>query len=399
MKRTLLTAALLCTAASFAQNTTVPSSSGGYGTNNVAVGHQAADNSFNVSSRNVSVGFQAGMDLTNGFDNVFNGYQAGFETKGGYYNIFLGSMAGKENITGANSIFIGYQAGKNSNANYNVFVGGGAGLVNTSGHHSTYLGGSAGSNSTGSYNTFLGASAGINNGGSNNVMIGADAGSASTGQSGNVIIGHTAGLNSPSNNGIIIGAQAGQNAGARNVLIGFKAGNVTTGTDNVMIGNQAGEYESGSKKLYISNTSTSDPLIYGDFDTSILKFNAAKVGIGNPFGSFPSISGLNGVTYKLFVKGGILAEEVRVRVQSWPDYVFKEDYSLMPLTQVERYIADEGHLPNMPSACEVEEQGLDLGNIVKLQQEKIEELTLHLIEQNKQLEELKQQVQILLKKE
>ena len=159
------------------------------------------------------------------------------------------------------------------------------------------------------------------------------------------------------------------------------------------------------------------PLIYGDFDSSReLKFNAKKVGIGydtnSEFGDFPSTTGTPDLSeYRLFVRGGILAEEVRIRTYSnwpWPDYVFADDYKLMPLNEVEQYIGDNGHLPNMPSAKEVEEEGLELGNIVKLQQEKIEELTLHLIDQekeieqlkakNKEIDELKAQVKLLLNK-
>ena len=180
-----------------------------------------------------------------------------------------------------------------------------------------------------------------------------------------------------------------------------------------MIGNLAGYSETGNNQLYIDNSATSNPLIYGDFTNSSEKlvFNATKVGIGPSFGpSFPTLTFSNAANYRLIVRGGILAEEVRIRVQAdWADYVFATDYKLLPLKEVEQYITENGHLPNMPSAAEVKEQGIEMGNIINLQQEKIEELTLHLIrqekeiealkEQNKQLEELKQQVEILLKKQ
>ncbi len=77
-----------------------------------------------------------------------------------------------------------------------------------------------------------------------------------------------------------------------------------------------------------------------------------------------------------------MAEEVRVRT-SWADYVFDKHYELKPLEEVESYIARNGHLPNVPSATKVESEGLNIGDIIRIQQEKIEELTLYIIEQNK----------------
>jgi hypothetical protein len=91
--------------------------------------------------------------------------------------------------------------------------------------------------------------------------------------------------------------------------------------------------------------------------------------------------------YRLYVEGGILTKEVRVRT-TWADYVFAPDYELLSLPQVEAYIADHGHLPNTPSARDVEAQGLNLGAAAANQQEKIEELYLHLIKLNKRLEKV-----------
>ncbi|MEO7977985.1 hypothetical protein [Flavobacterium sp.] len=100
-------------------------------------------------------------------------------------------------------------------------------------------------------------------------------------------------------------------------------------------------------------------------------------------------------TYRLSVKGKIRAEEIKV-YNTWADYVFGPDYELPTLQQVENYIAKNGHLPNVPSAKEITEKGLELGEMAKIQQEKIEELTLYLIQQNKEIEELKYQVKVLL---
>ena len=93
--------------------------------------------------------------------------------------------------------------------------------------------------------------------------------------------------------------------------------------------------------------------------------------------------------YQLYVRQGIVTEKIKVAtVTNWPDYVFRKDYKLLPLSSVEAHIAANGHLPNIPSAATIEKEGMELGDMVKRQQEKIEELFLHLIEMQKRLEAL-----------
>lgn len=120
-----------------------------------------------------------------------------------------------------------------------------------------------------------------------------------------------------------------------------------------------------------------------------------KVCIGgdtaNPFGIVPvTAAGVTVSGYSLYVKGGILTEEVRVSAAgTWADYVFHKDYNLKPLSEVEDFIKENGHLPNVPSAAQVKEEGIALGEMSKIQQEKIEELTLYLIQLSKENAELK----------
>ncbi|PHN07335.1 hypothetical protein [Flavilitoribacter nigricans] len=92
--------------------------------------------------------------------------------------------------------------------------------------------------------------------------------------------------------------------------------------------------------------------------------------------------------YKLFVCGGILADEWLVPNATWCDYVFEENYRLTSLEEVEEHIAEKGHLHNTPSAKEIESSGLKVGDITVNQQEKIEEIFLHLIDMNKRLNTL-----------
>lgn len=104
--------------------------------------------------------------------------------------------------------------------------------------------------------------------------------------------------------------------------------------------------------------------------------------------------------YKLAVGGNIIAEKVRVKLQSsgWPDYVFSNKYQLLTLPQTEAFIQQHKHLPGVPSAADVEKEGLDLGDGQAVLLKKIEELTLHLIEMNKKVEKLILENEALKKK-
>lgn len=95
-----------------------------------------------------------------------------------------------------------------------------------------------------------------------------------------------------------------------------------------------------------------------------------------------------GKSYRLSVDGRIRAREVKV-YSGWADHVFEAGYELMPLSEVEAYIALHGHLPGLPSAAEVAANGVDLGESQALLLEKVEELTLHLIKLEKENAELK----------
>jgi hypothetical protein len=107
--------------------------------------------------------------------------------------------------------------------------------------------------------------------------------------------------------------------------------------------------------------------------------------------------------YKLSVGGDAIMEKVKVQVEgAWPDYVFSDGHPLLSLDELQQYIKEHGHLPGIPSAKEIEEERQDLGLIQQKLLEKIEELTLYILEQNKGLKnleiknlELEQQMQQL----
>ena len=104
--------------------------------------------------------------------------------------------------------------------------------------------------------------------------------------------------------------------------------------------------------------------------------------------------GINTITpkEKLSVRGNIRAIEVKVESSNWPDYVFMDDYKLPTLQQTAKYIKANGHLQDMPTAREVANQGIALGELNAKLLRKIEELTLHLI--NLEEDNKKQQIEI-----
>jgi hypothetical protein len=93
--------------------------------------------------------------------------------------------------------------------------------------------------------------------------------------------------------------------------------------------------------------------------------------------------------YKLAVRGNVMAERVKVEVYSkWPDYVFEKDYKLIELSQLREFISTNGHLPNIPSAENATKIGIDLGEMDVRLLEKIEELTLYILELEQRLKKL-----------
>lgn len=106
-----------------------------------------------------------------------------------------------------------------------------------------------------------------------------------------------------------------------------------------------------------------------------------------------AIGDLYATGYKLSVSGKIICTELRVNdVTSWPDYVFKKGYPLMPVDKLEDYVEKNGHLPNVPAADEIESSGLEVGEMQRLMMEKIEELSLYIIQQQKEIQELRDQL-------
>lgn len=138
------------------------------------------------------------------------------------------------------------------------------------------------------------------------------------------------------------------------------------------------DYGSGDDRLVIGTTNWKDSKYY----VHMVVGAGGKVGIGaENFGE-----------ERLAVNGSIRAREIRVDNGTWADFVFDKEYKLTPLLDLEKFIKSNHHLPEIPSAQEVKEQGVMLGEMNKLLLQKIEELTLHIINQQKQIDKLQQQV-------
>jgi hypothetical protein len=312
--------------------------------------------------------------ILNGHMRVNNGYiklnNFRFLSTVGELNSFVGANSGNLSTTGKSNTFFGGNSGTAiTTAMYSTFMGSFSGYSTTSGTSNTFIGYQSGyTNVVGAYNTFVGNLSGKNSTGSSNTFIGLEAGYTNVGGGANLFAGRAAGYSN--------------SAGNNNTLLGYGAGYKVTGSGNVMVGYMAGFNETGSNKLYIANSNTATPLIYGDFSTSRLVFNG-KVSINSS--TFPTTVG--GTTYnniQLYVNGGILAKNTYLST-SWADYVFEKKYRLRPLNEVNEFIKANGHLPGMPSGEEVEKYGLNVADVARRQQEKIEELTLYVIEHEKMI--------------
>jgi len=116
---------------------------------------------------------------------------------------------------------------------------------------------------------------------------------------------------------------------------------------------------------------------YVDIQGAGLRVTSGSVGIGT----------VDTKGYKLAVNGKIRAREIKVETANWPDYVFAKDYQLPSLTETEKHILEKGHLQGIPSAEEVKSNGINVGEMNAKLLQKIEELTLIMIQLNKKVEQ------------
>jgi hypothetical protein len=115
------------------------------------------------------------------------------------------------------------------------------------------------------------------------------------------------------------------------------------------------------------------------------------IGGGKTTNTFVKSSG-NFSDWALSVDGNIVSRKAIVQITSWADKVFQKNYKLMSLSEIEAFVSKYKHLPEIPSEAEVLENGVDVGEMNKLLLQKVEELTLHLIDLDKKYKSLEAQV-------
>ncbi len=318
------------------------------GVTNTFVGTNSGENNDGSSgaTSNTFMGYNTGRFNTEGHSNTLIGRAAGYENTTGIDNTIVGRSAGFQNTVGSRNTFIGRRSGYDSNED------------NNPSNDNTYVGHRAGTASNTSNNTFVGSFSGEQNGSFNNsnVFMGYESGRnpVSGTASYNVAVGNASGQYITKGNNVMIGYEAGQNVDQEmgggvstqdNVIIGYQAGKKNTfccntyigkqsgtnnkGSGNVFIGNNTGgTLTSTSNKLYIDNSSTTTPLIYGDF-------SANRVGINN---SDPD--------YALDVDGVINANTVACNGTSvCSDYRLKKNFEklsdvLSRIAQLDGYYHD-----------------------------------------------------------
>lgn len=385
---------------------------------NVLLGDGAGFN--NQGSNNIFIGKTAGFLNASGFANTFIGESAGYSNTTGNNNMFLGTAAGLSNAVGYSNTFIGVNAGRRSLANGNAYIGTASGINtitgnnntglgtltgqdNVSGSQNTFVGFSSGSKlMSGDYNTFIGALTGVASSASNITNATAIGANTELTISNSIVLGNNAsvgiGTNDPITNGaklVIVGA--GNNANVlqlrniptRNTVNGLRqlfadeVGNLVT-FQMTTTANSFQEVKSMTNS--INNT------LWTSNESGFLKNNNNRgVVIGDGINSLPE-------GYNLYVSEGILTEQVKVALKNtedWADHVFSKKHRLMPLQKVEDYIKKYQHLPNIPSAAEMVISGNDLHQTDTKLLEKIEELTLYMIELKKENQQMKQEIESL----
>ena len=145
-------------------------------------------------------------------------------------------------------------------------------------------------------------------------------------------------------------------------------------------GDTSPRFEVDTRRAYAGGARSKAGILAADLDFAVHR--KAAIGVVNLTERFPS-------DYMLVVGGKILAEEVRIKlIKDWADHFFTTGYRLKTLPEVEHFIHTHHHLPEIPSAAEVEADGVSMGQMQAKLLLKIEELTLYLIEQNKTIETL-----------
>jgi hypothetical protein len=341
----------------------------------------------------------------------------------------VGPLNASEGVT---NTFYGQDAGASNNGdlNDNSFFGVASGGQNTDGYFNSAFGYGAGQNNTTGYNnSFFGSSAGVfSTTGSNNVFFGARAGQSNRSEDDNSLIGALSDSAAGITNATAIGCRAKVTQSNSLILGSINGVNGATADTDVGIGTTSPSY-----RLHIHHTGTY-PRIYVQGDTG--KYPGFQLGFDSAGSKVALVRAVeqdtNGTALqfytrndpssmvqgmvindmgnvgigtatpqeKLHVNGNIRASgSITAFVTSpeelIPDYVFKSGYKLMPVEALARYLEKENHLPNIPPAAEIRKNGLNLAEFQMKLLEKIEELTLYTLQQEKTIKAQQQRLSAL----
>jgi hypothetical protein len=378
---------------------------------NTAIGHKSQENATghsNVSlgyrslqqvtgSRNIAIGKLTMSSSTNSSENTMIGGSSGVYCSSSYRNSCLGHMSLSGLRTGNENVAIGVSAGGNiSTGSRNIIIG-------------PYTKGS----NVNSYNIIMGYRSSAPTG-DNNIVIGKKitlpAGTSNAMNIGGVLYGTGLQSTLPEDpTATPAGGRIGINVITPTATLDVEGdAKISTNlTSNYIISNNDIIVGSNNKQfiLHTQQQSPNDPpiLFFAPKLSDGSAFDWSKQIVMNSEGSLLVTGGKIGIgtvnpQNALDVNGTIHAKEVKVDLNGWADFVFEKNYNLPSLAEVNQFIEDNGHLPNIPSAQEVKENGVNLAEMQAKLLQKVEELTLYSIQQQKEIQSLKLELESLKNK-
>ena len=414
------------------------------GSRNVAVGSNALRRN-NTGNDNIAIGNESLSENTSGIQNIGIGHAVLNVATEGDKNIVLGYIAAQHITTGSDNLIIGYRGGTNiTTGTNNVFIGrtsvaNAPSTATTTGRDTSntiVISNGSGASSHVMIidnNGYMGLGLGNHIRPQNRLEIGSglfgtsglrfrgiNESSATVSSNGKVLtvdsngdVVLTTDIGSPASVEIINGQNttvsgngiSGDPYQIDAAQLQIQAGNNITFTGSGTVGDPividaVGGANSNDNIYSVDNSLAGNRIV--TMNNNRLMFDSGTSGaiyVGNRNDitnndNFPMMTD----TYRLFVEGGILTEKVKVALRStadWADYVFTGGYDLPTLEEVEMFIKDNKHLPGIASADELVEKGLDLADMQAKQMQKIEELTLYTIEQDKKLKKQSEEIELL----
>lgn len=398
MKKIILSLALLAASQNlWAQtNVVLKPNSATPGTGNIVAGRN--NSTVITGENNIIMGYGAGQKTAKSSSNVFIGVAAGNSNTTGYSNVAIGTAAGISVINGMHNVFLGSSAGYDLQAgNNNTFLGVSAGGRLAAGADNTFIGYEAGKDVTNSIgNTLIGPKTSVGHSGGDpafgNMQATAIGYGARVEVSNGVVLGNTnakvgIGTSTPKTR-LHVKSNEANKSGVRLENLTSNSPATRTNQTKFLTVDEQGNVVMGTTRSAAREGAEGVAELWKPVGDHLQSTHKGGLIIGEGISQTPA-------GYRLYVSDGILTEKVKVAVKTtadWSDRVFEKGYRLRSLEEVEQHIQQHGYLPGVPSAREVVETGVDIGKMDAKLLEKVEELTLYLLQQKKQIEQLQQQL-------